>query len=115
MANAQFRVLATDQDRKTFIQSLNEQERKVLYQSLSSQDKKRLASVMPDQDQKSLSQKISDQETKAWAEKIASDRAGLSKKVAKARTLVRAAQDLCKKGDSAGATAKAKEAMDVLK
>ncbi len=112
-ANAQFRVLASDQDRKAFVGTLNEQERRLLYQTLSGSYKKRMASAVSDP--KDISQKVSDQETKAWAEKIASDRAGLSKKVAKARTLVRAAQDFCKKGDSAGATAKAKEAMDVLK
>ena len=56
-----------------------------------------------------------DQDAKAWADQIAKDRASLNKKIQQARTLARTADELCKKGDSAGATAKAKEAMDVLK
>jgi hypothetical protein len=115
VANAQFRVLASDQDRKAFVETLNEQERTLLYQTLSTTYKKRLASVVSEQEQKSLSQKLSDQDAKAWAEKIATDRTGLSKKIAKARALARTASDLCKKGDSEGAAAKAKEAMEALK
>ncbi|HYB72747.1 MAG TPA: hypothetical protein VED18_05190 [Candidatus Sulfotelmatobacter sp.] len=112
-ANAQFRVLASDQDRKAFVDNLNDQERRLLYQTLTSTYKKRLASAAGDQ--KELGQKVSDQDAKAWAEKIATDRTGLSKKIAKARTLARSASDLCKKGDSEGAAAKAKEAMEALK
>ena len=115
MANAQFRVLASDQDRKAFVETLNDQERKVLYQSLSAQDRKRLASAMSEQELKDLSQKVSSEDSKAWAEKVASDRAALNQKIQKARALARAAQDLCKKGDSAGATAKAKDTIEALK
>jgi hypothetical protein len=70
---------------------------------------------MSEQDQKSLGQKLSDQDVKAWAEKIATDRTALSQKITKARALARTASDLCKKGDSDGAAAKAKEAMEALK
>jgi hypothetical protein len=113
VANAQFRVLASDQDRKAFVDNLNDQERRLLYQTLTSTYKKRLASVAGDE--KELGQKVSDQDAKTWAEKIATDRTGLSKKIAKARALARTASDLCKKGDSEGAAAKAKEAMEALK
>ena len=108
--NAQFRVLASNENRKAFVETLNDQERTILYQSLSAREKKMLSGVMSDP-----SQKVSDQDAKSWAEKIASNRAELSKKIAKARGLAREAQELCNKGDAAGATAKAKEAMDVLK
>ncbi|HEY7676466.1 MAG TPA: hypothetical protein VIG69_05310 [Candidatus Methylomirabilis sp.] len=115
VTNAQFRVLSSDQDRKAFVGTLNEQERTLLYQTLSAPYKKRVASVMSAQDQKSLGQKLSDQDVKAWAEKIATDRTALSQKITKARALARTASDLCKKGDSDGAAAKAKEAMEALK
>ena len=113
--NAQFRVLASAEDRKAFVTSLSEAERKLFYESLSNMEKKRLASAVSEQEMKGMSEKVSDPDAKAWAELIVKNRAALNKKIQQARALARTADELCKKGDSAGAATKAKEAMDVLK
>lgn len=114
-ANAQFRVLAGDQDRKAFFDTLTDQERRLLYQTLSARDKKRLTAAVSEPERKDIGQTVSDQDAQAWAEKVVSSRVGLEKKIVKARALARAAEDLCKKGDAAGAAAKGREAMEALK
>ncbi len=113
--NAQFRVLSSAQDRQTFVESLNPQERKLLYQSLSTRDRKRLTASLSPQEVKDASQNVSAEDSRAWADKIATNRTALSKKVQRARVLARAAHALCMKGDAAGASAKANEAIELLK
>ncbi len=110
-SNAQFRVLGSDQDRKAFLVTLNEQERSILYTSLSPREKNMFTTAMGVKGVPAAS----DQDAKSWAGKIATDRTALSKNVAKARALAIQADKLCRSGDAAGASAKAKEAMDVLK